>query len=441
VNCPKCGFEQEERVDCIRCGIVFSKYYAVHILSRSTPPDSTASSPDQVLPASDTGITEIRQTLREVQRRLGEVEYERAERAQLRKNLKALDERMAAEFEKVNDLLRALPAEPGTRQVQDAAPEPDRVAPIVREVTLLKERFSGEISLLGTRLEELQRAVAAIPEPQALPEVVTPEAFVELEQELKAIYLRPLRDRIDELEERLTRSAQERRATLDPRLDAALKLLEGRLANLGKRVAAISREREPSRVSEPLRLLEGRFADLEKRVVAIGREWGPSRIKVREALQLLEGRSADLEKRVVAISREWESSKMRVSEALQLLEGRFTDLEKRVVAITQEWESSRIAELLPRLEKGLGELEDLRGSLQSVSVRYSEIGELKKNHLVVLNNLDSVRMTLESFKRQIAEGFPRTLTELAREVAALRAEYRQIWQELHPSDSKLRSIP
>ena len=91
--------------------------------------------------------------------------------------------------------------------------------------------------------------------------------------------------------------------------------------------------------------------------------------------------------------------------------------------------------MIPKLEKGLFELEDLRASLQNVSIRYSEIGELKKNHLVVLNSLESVRMTLDAFKRQIADGFPRTLSELGKEVAALRAEYRQMWSQFHSLDA------
>jgi archaellum component FlaC len=608
VNCPKCGFEQEERVDCMRCGIVFSKYYALHLLSRSIQPatESVTSPADPALPGSDAAMTEVRQTLRDLQRRLGDAEYDRAERGRLRKGLKELEERTAAEFERVHDLIRALPEEtqPGPAPVvvpdpdsvasiaretellkqrfagetsllgtrlQDlqtelrqtlrdlqqrlgdaesdraergrlrkslkaleertaaefervhgllqalpaetqpgpapvAAPDSDSVASIARETELLKQRFAGEISLLATRLQDLQRSVAEIPEPPVMPEVVTPEAFIELEQELKEIYLHPLRDRMDQLEARLAISEAAPKSTRDPRIGKILQLLEGSLADLDKRVGAIAREGESGRikvseaiqllegrfaevqekvasisrdseagkvnvsetlqllegtiaglerkvasisrdsesskvkVSEALQLLEGRFTNLEKRVATIGRDSESSRVKVGETLQLLESRSANLEKRVVSISRDWESGRTKVSEALQLFEGRIADLDKRVLAISRDWESNKVAELLPRVDKGLGELEDLRGSLQSVTVRYSEIGELKKNHLVVLSNLESVRMTLETFKRQIAEGFPRTLTELGKEVAALRAEYRQIWQELHPSDSKPRDI-
>ena len=348
MNCPKCGFEQEERLDCIRCGIVFSKYFAFHVPGRpvASPADIPPPFPEPVPAASDGTIAELRQALREVQRRLTEVEFDRAERARLRKDLRALEERVGTEFERMHRLLQAGASSAPSQPALAPVPEPDRVTPLAGEVALLRERFSAEISLLGTRLEELQQTVAGLPERPDLPETVSPDEFVELEQELKETYLRPLRDRMDELETALARSAEERRAAPDVRIDEIPRALQERLA----------------------------------------------------------------------------------------------ELERRLSGIRQEWVASGYAELLPKLARGLSELEDFRNSLQNVSVRYSEIGELKKNHLVVVNSLESVRMTLEALKRQIADGFPRTLLELGKEVAALRAEYRQVWQELHPSDAGLRSI-
>jgi len=40
VICPKCGFDQDERIDCLRCGVIFSKYFAVHPEARPVRAES-----------------------------------------------------------------------------------------------------------------------------------------------------------------------------------------------------------------------------------------------------------------------------------------------------------------------------------------------------------------------------------------------------------------
>ena len=67
MNCPKCGYEQEERLDCKKCGIVFSKYTALHHLDKPQNPEDGSHFQAREAPEddSDYGLMELRQALRE----------------------------------------------------------------------------------------------------------------------------------------------------------------------------------------------------------------------------------------------------------------------------------------------------------------------------------------------------------------------------------------
>jgi chromosome segregation ATPase len=300
VNCPKCGFLQEERIDCLKCGIVISKYLAFGL--PTAPPQTnavfpaieTSPAPERQNHAPSAELIEMRQTIKELQRQVADLEFGRAERARVR-----------AEFKTLGDRVR------------------DELAAI-----------GGRI----TRVEESHREVT-----EGL-ELVSPEELLQLEKDLKETYISPIRDRVE--------------------------AIEHENKGLAARVAAFARSME-------------------------GSAW---------------------------------------TDAFSGLERRLSALEDAVKAVETASRAHDSADLLPRLDEAVAEIGKMRSSLESVSMRYSEIGDLKKNHLVLSSTLDSVRTGLDAFKRQIADGFPRTLAELAREVAALRAEYRQIWAHVHPAD-------
>ena len=335
MNCPKCGFVQEERIDCLKCGIVFSKYYALNPMSRlntvlSAEPAGEVAPPAPAHSAGDagSGAPDVRQLVKDLQQQLSDSDFGRAERTRLRKEFRDFKDSVSQEVQAQ-----------ATRLAQLEEGRADR-ASLRREFKELGDNLRAELRSQAARLSQVDENCRASIEAR---ESVSPEDFIELEQELKDVYLRPLRDRLDSLEDR------------QRRLDAG------------------------------------------------------GGVQAREA------------------------ARKGTAEALAAFEKRLATLEEMAATFERHWSPEKMNGVLPRMEQGLSEIADLRSSLENVSVRYSEIGELKKNQLVVLNSLDSVRSGLESFKRQIADGFPRTLAELAREVAALRAEYRQLWTRLNPT--------
>jgi chromosome segregation ATPase len=102
--CPKCGHVQEQRPDCLKCGIVFSKYYdALFPDSKSSDGDGAESSNSQSIPGQDgkSSIADLRMQMREISLRFTELEFEKAERIQIRTDLKNLEQRLQSDVERI----------------------------------------------------------------------------------------------------------------------------------------------------------------------------------------------------------------------------------------------------------------------------------------------------------------------------------------------------
>jgi predicted nucleic-acid-binding Zn-ribbon protein len=59
ITCPKCGFEQQENTECLKCGIVFSKFRSVHkpaLINSSTKEHSNYSESAELLDTADRWI-------------------------------------------------------------------------------------------------------------------------------------------------------------------------------------------------------------------------------------------------------------------------------------------------------------------------------------------------------------------------------------------------
>jgi chromosome segregation ATPase len=101
--CPKCGFEQEERLDCRKCGVVFSKFYALFQpgkpATQSIPMDSTA--PEQLGQDHKAANSDLQLQIKELSAKFSQVEFEKAERNQLRTDLKNLEQQFQAHLDRM----------------------------------------------------------------------------------------------------------------------------------------------------------------------------------------------------------------------------------------------------------------------------------------------------------------------------------------------------
>jgi archaellum component FlaC len=192
--CPKCGFEQDERQECLKCGIVFSKYYALFPSGKEVDaeiPDDGAT--------QDTGnqdhkamIADLQRQIREIDSRFSEVDFEKAERNRLRADLKDLElqlqanmDQMVERFEQCNaqspspvqeeedsglhglldrlDQIEEQLESAGniSRQINDLE---DKQAPLLQRVTALEKQYSNvleEVAKIKSKLEQIREAQEA----------------------------------------------------------------------------------------------------------------------------------------------------------------------------------------------------------------------------------------------------------------------------------------
>jgi chromosome segregation ATPase len=276
VNCPKCGYSQEERADCKKCGIVFAKYYAIR---KPTEPQETVPA---VAPENGAAeLVEMQRALRDLTRRYGEVEFERAERQRLREEIRALE-----------------------------------------------HRFEAEFAGLSARISETEKGISEVLELTRF----APEEVMRLKQSI-AEQLDPLLKRVEQIEGKLEILSRESRAD--------------------------------ARIMEFLRILEQRTSASEAVIAKLAAE--------------------------------------------------------------------------PKPVDGGSDVAELRAALQAVTLRYSEIGDLKKNNLVLLNRLETLQHDFDSAKNNGNRALHDKIREMEIEVPALRAEVRQILKHMETLDAAPQS--
>jgi chromosome segregation ATPase len=220
--CPKCGYEQEERLDCLKCGIVFSKFHALHIAEK-VPQAETMEVPPIPLAPSDEGssfdLAELRQQVRDLSRQLTAVEFERVERSQLRTDMRTLD-----------------------------------------------KKVQSVIDGLTQRLETLERSANEPPAPP--PASVQPDR-AELVEELKATHLDLIHQRLDLIESKLEKLAGDSEPQTDPWVLESLGKLDQRIGNLEERVQGLFESSPPPDLSGALEDLQNRLQTLKSELDAV----------------------------------------------------------------------------------------------------------------------------------------------------------------------------
>lgn len=121
--CPKCGLEQEERLDCKECGIVFSKYNA--LFQSSQAQDSTDEEAQK-----DNDLKELQVKVRELASRLIDVEFEKAERKKLRTDVKTLEDQVLKNQQTIEDCVRQL----GNRLKTKTTENESKINPEILEI-------------------------------------------------------------------------------------------------------------------------------------------------------------------------------------------------------------------------------------------------------------------------------------------------------------------
>ena len=139
--CPKCGLEQEERLDCKECGIVFSKYNA--LFQSSQAQDSTGEEASK-----DGDFQELQVQVKELGSRLIDVEFEKAERKKLRTDVKTLEDQVQKNQQMIEDRIRQLESRLNTSMEENES----KISPEILEILKKSEEMEQKTAKMTDNL-------------------------------------------------------------------------------------------------------------------------------------------------------------------------------------------------------------------------------------------------------------------------------------------------
>jgi chromosome segregation ATPase len=149
--CPKCGFDQEERLDCKECGIVFSKYNALFTAS-----ESSGTPEEEVSLKSE--IQDLQIQVRELSSRLIDVDFEKAERKKIRSDLTDLNKQMQQNQTEMETRLRQI-EESLERSFQESA---SQITPEILENLPKSEEMEQKASELTDNLNHINDRLTSL---------------------------------------------------------------------------------------------------------------------------------------------------------------------------------------------------------------------------------------------------------------------------------------
>ncbi len=404
MNCPKCGFVQEERADCKKCGVVFAKFLAFHapesapafLTSDSAGAAGTSFGESSHSDASQ--LHEIKRSLHNLEQRFHELEFERAERRRLHGEMRALEEKLKEGLTLVTacqeevELYTAKLAEiPSVPSLQDFSALEMQVHAM--DFLPLQQRIERmEISIQGFMQEQQQRAL--------------PQEVVSRREE-----------RLDELEKRLDELSGSMRAMDFLPLQQRIERMETRIQGF------MQEQQQRALPQEAVSRLEKRLDELEKRLDELS-----GSMRAMDFLPLQQ-RIERTENRIQGFMQE-QQQRALPQEAVSRLEKRLDELQERVAE--QSGSKGKVSgdDAFAQLDATLKAVAELKASLQNVTLRYTEIGELKKNHLVLHDMVESLQHAIDALKKDPSGGSAAKTAELEKEVSALKAEMRKTYERI-----------
>ncbi len=404
MNCPKCGFVQEERADCIRCGVVFAKFLAHYTAETTAVPEDPEQAPqfagaaDELQAQDAPDFAGLQKTLSDLQKRFSELEFERAERRRIRSEIRALDERLN---------LIATRQEEAERRIAESAPP--LAEPLRNDIDrLASEINTSDLPSLRGRVDELEKRfqlgaeVAALRANSRAPELPT-----------------ALEARLRHVEEHLAALA-EARATAPaegtpPQLETVFKTLDELKARLQN--ATVS-QTEFGEVKKYQLMLRDMFESLRQSVEASAPDSAPDKT----------GRLAGLENGLAALCADVRKVHDRVKtlEAKAPASAQTSDpaarkelfsLKEEVLAVNRlhTEEQAHVRSEMTRLETELSNrLEALAQIPQKMESCFSQIQRLDQRYQPLSEIVDRLA--------DAADGAPKQLAELSREFSGIRTE-------------------
>lgn len=146
--CPKCGLEQEERLDCKECGIVFSKYNA--LFQSSQAQDSTDEEAQK-----DNDLKELQVKVRELASRLIDVEFEKAERKKLRTDVKTLEDQVLKNQQMIEDRVRQLENRLKTKTTENDSKINPEILEILKKSEEMEQKTAKMTENLNRTINQL----------------------------------------------------------------------------------------------------------------------------------------------------------------------------------------------------------------------------------------------------------------------------------------------
>ena len=254
MNCPKCGYEQEQRLDCRKCGIVFSKYLALQ--SETASPGSPSTPPENGAPAE---MLELRQSVRELTRKFNEVEFERVERGQIKGDLKLLDKKFQTSLDQLSFRLEELEKLISNPQAPPPLPDDARLAEVRREL------LDANVDPLNQRVVEIEEKLERWEKESVLTRSSNPEDVSTLLESA----VEPVAARLTEVEQKLRRWEKELDAPKDSPITEMLTGLDARLAALEGRVESLASARPAQGLSAEQKSLQNNLSSMRDELAAV----------------------------------------------------------------------------------------------------------------------------------------------------------------------------